>query len=378
MIAGQITANGANGGSNTASCAIGGGGGSGGGILLAGDDITVSGSISSAGGLGGPTNPNCGLPTFGGAGGDGRVKILHGSKVEVAEGAVVGRLTKGLAPPIPLRSQSHPDPKKIYNDGFLSLDVSWSKAFPTLQGYYVRLDTSPLDPPTAADSEFQAVDKVSFSPNDVLDGPNYVHVVSVDAQSAIGTVETVFPLQINTSGPSVSSSSHPGQTAFTSNTNPFFSWSYPQGDENVAGAFYVLDQFGTTVPSAADTAVPATQKQLLKSGVTEGVWVLHVVSIDTAGRLSKQAGHYRINIGIDPGSGAVLGRVVNNQAQAVQGATVSINRGLYETTTDTAGNFTLTGVTAGAWELSVKSGAATASKTITVTTNQTTPGDMTL
>ena len=51
---------------------------------------------------------------------------------------------------------------------------------------------------------------------------------------------------------------------------------------------------------------------------------------------------------------------------------------LYETTTDTAGNFTLTGVTAGAWELSVKSGAATASKTITVTTNQTTPGDMTL
>ncbi|MBA2543301.1 MAG: carboxypeptidase regulatory-like domain-containing protein [Deltaproteobacteria bacterium] len=377
-IAGQITANGANGGSNTQSCAIGGGGGSGGGILLAGDDITVSGSISSAGGLGGPTNPNCGLPLFGGVGGDGRVKILHGSKVEVAEGAVVGRLTKGLAPPIPLRSQSHPDPTKIYNDGFLSLDVSWSKAFPTLQGYYVRLDTAPLDPPTAADAEFQAVDKVSFSPNDVLDGANYVHVVSVDAQSAIGTVETVFPLQINTSGPSVTSSSHPGQTTFTSNTNPFFSWSYPQGDENVAGAYYVLDQFGTTVPSAADTAVPASQKQVLKSGIPEGVWVLHVVSIDTAGRLSKQAGHYRINIGTDPGAGAVLGRVVNNQSQAVQGATVSINRGLYETTTDSAGNFTLTGVTAGAWELSVKSGAATASKTITVTPNQTTPGDITL
>jgi hypothetical protein len=378
VIAGQITANGANGGSNTTGCAVGGGGGSGGGILLAGDDITVSGSISAAGGLGGPTNPNCGLPLFGGVGGDGRVKILHGAHVDVVAGGVVGRLTKGLAPPIPLRSLSHPDPTKIYNDGFLSLDVSWTKAFPSLQGYYVRLDNTPLSPPTAADAEFLSVDKVSFSPNDVSEGANFVHIVSVDAQSAIGTVETVFPLQINTQGPSVASSSHPDEATFTSNTNPFFTWNYPQGDENVAGAYYVLDQFGTTVPSAADTPVPATQKQLLKSGVTEGVWVLHVVSIDTAGRLSKQAGHYRVNIGTDPGAGAVIGRVVNAQALAVPNATVSINRGLYETTTDSAGNFTLTGVTAGSWELSVKSGAATSSKTITVVTNQTTPGDMTL
>lgn len=378
VIAGQLTAPGANGNSNTAQCVVGGGGGSGGGILLAGDSITVTGSISTAGGLGGPTNPNCGLPAFGGTGGEGRVKILHGSFVEVAEDAVIGRLTKGLAPPIPLRSTSHPDPERIYNDGFLSFDVSWSKAFPTLQGYYVRIDQQPLDPPTAADAQFQAVDKVSFSPNDVFDGENFVHVVSVDAQSAIGTVETVFRLQVNTSGPSLSSMSHPSQTTFTSNTNPFFQWNYPQGDDNVAGAYYVLDQFGDTVPTAADAQVPANQKQLLKSDVPEGVWVLHVVSIDTAGRLSKQAGHYRVNIGTDPGVGAVIGRVVDSQAQGVAGATVSINRGLYTTTTDGNGNFTLTAVTAGAWELSVKMGAATANKTITVTKDQTTPGDMTL
>jgi hypothetical protein len=376
-IAGQITANGANGGSSQ-SCAVGGGGGSGGGILLAGDDITVTGSISAAGGLGGPTNPACGFTPFGGAGGEGRVKILHGSHVEVAEGAVIGRLTKGLAPPIPLRSTSHPDPARIYNDGFLSFDVSWTKAFPSLMGYYVRLDSSPLGPPTAANGTFQAVDKVSFSPNDVADGENYVHVVSVDAQSAIGTIETVFPLQINTSGPSMTSQSHPSQTAFNNNTNPFFQWSYPQGDENVSGAYYVLDQFGDTVPGANDTKVPATQKQLQKSDVPAGVWVLHVVSIDTAGRLSKRAGHYRVNIGADPGAGAIVGRIVNAQAQAVSGATVSVNRGLYETTTDSLGNFTLTGVTAGTWELSVRSGAQASTKQITVTANQTTPGDMSL
>jgi len=378
-IAGQITANGANGGSNTQFCAVGGGGGSGGGVLLAGDSITVTGSISAAGGLGGPTNPNCGLSLFGGAGGDGRVKLLYGSHHEITDGAVVaGKLTQGLAPPIPLRSTSHPDPTRIYNDGFISLDVAWTKAFPTLQGYYVRLDTTPLSPPTAANASFQAVDKASFSPNDVQDGDNFVHVVSVDAQSAIGTVETVFHLQINTQGPSVVSSSHPNPNAFTDNTNPFFSWSYPQGDANVSGAYYVLDQFGKTVPSATDTQVPATQKQVLKSDVPPGVWVLHVVSIDTAGRLTKAAGHYRVNIGTDPGVGAVIGRVVDNQALAVSGATISINRGLYETTTDSAGNFTLTNVTAGSWELSVKLGAQQATKSIVVTKNQTTPGDMTL
>jgi len=379
VIAGQLTTNGANGGSNTQFCAVGGGGGSGGGVLLAGDDITITGSISAAGGLGGPSNINCGIAPFGGEGGDGRVKILHGSHIEVVDGAVVaGRLTQGLAPPIPLRSTSHPDPFRIYNDGFLAFDVAWTKAFPTVMGYYVTLDSSENNPPTAASGQFQAVDKASFSPNDIINGVNFVHIVSVDGLSAIGTVETVFRVQINTRGPAVSSRSHPSPTTFTSNTNPFFAWSYPQGDDNVAGAYYLLDQFGDTVPSATDTQVPATQKQLQKSGVPEGVWVMHVVSVDTAGRLSKAAGHYRVNIGTDPGNGAVIGRIVNTQSQGVAGATVKINRGLLTTTTDSSGNFTLPTVTAGAWELSVTSGAATATKNITVTKNQTTPGDMTL
>ncbi len=377
-IAGQLTANGANGGSNTTLCVIGGGGGSGGGVLLAGDDLTITGSISAAGGIGGPSNPSC-FSTGGGAGSEGRVKLLHGSHIEVIEGAVVaGTLTQGLAPPIPLRSASHPDPFRIYNDGFLSFDVSWSKAFPSLMGYYVRLDTTEFNPPRAADSQFQEIDQVSFSPNDINNGVNFVHVASVDSLSAVGTVETVFRVQINTQGPSVSSESHPSQATFTANTNPFFRWTYPQGDENVAGAYYILDQFGDTVPSAADTQVPANQKQLQKSGVVEGIHVLHVVSVDTAGRLSKQAGHYRVNIGTDPGNGAVIGRVVNAQQQGIAGATVTINRGLFTTTTDASGNYTLPTVTAGSWELSVKSGALAATKNITVVKTQTTPGDMTL
>jgi hypothetical protein len=377
VIAGQITANGSIGGNNT-QCVVGGGGGSGGGILIAGDDVTVTGSISAAGGQGGPSQTGCGVTAFGGAGGDGRVKILFGAKHMVMPGTpIIGVLTQGLLPPVPMRSVSHPDPTRIYNDGFLSLDLNWNKAFPTLQGYYVRLDQLVNKPPTAADGTFLPVDMVSFSPNDIMDGDNFVHIVSVDSQSAIGTVESVFRVQINTSGPSVSSTSHPNPNVFSSNTNPFFQWSYPQGDTNVSGTYYKLDNFGLTVPSAADTQLPATQKQLLKSDVPAGVWVLHVVSIDTAGRLTKTAGHFRVNIGTDPGAGAITGRIVNSASQPVSGASVTVNRGLFNATTDSNGMYSITAVTAGTWELSVKAGALSATKSITVMANQTAPGDMT-
>jgi hypothetical protein len=375
-ISGQITANGAN-GNTTTQCVVGGAGGSGGGILIMGDDVTVSGAISSAGGLGAPSASGCGVTAFGRAGGVGRVKILFGSHNDIST-MPTGRLTKGLAPPIPLKSTSHPDPTLVYNDGFLSLDLGWPKPFTTLQGYYVKLDASTINPPTPANGTFVGVEKVSFSPNDVHSGDNYVHIVSVDQMSAVGTVETTFHVRINTSGPSVSSTSHPNQTQFSNNVNPFFAWSYPQGDASVSGAYFVMDHFGLTVPATTDMKLPATQKQLLQSNTPAGVWVFHVVSIDQEGRLSKAAGHYRVNIGPDPGSGGIIGRVVNAQSQPVVGAHVTINRGLYNATTDGSGNYSIPTVTAGTWELNVTMGAASTTKSITIMPNMTAPGDVTL
>jgi len=377
VIAGQITANGTNGGTNT-QCFVGGGGASGGGVLVAGDDVTVTGSISTAGGLGGPSQSGCGVTAFGGAGGVGRVKILFGSTHEVT-GTLVGTLTQGLLPPVPLKSISHVDQNRIYNDGFLSLDVNWNKAFPSLQGYYVRLDTSPSGPPSAGNGMFLTTEQVSFQSSAVSDGDNYVHVASVDALSAIGTIETVFHVAINTRGPSLSSSSHPSPTVFSDNTSPFFSWSFPQGDMNVSGTHYVLDSFGDTVPTAADTQLPAGQKQLQLSGIAAGVHMLHVVSIDNAGRLTKAAGHYRINVGTDPGVGAISGQVVDAASVPVIGATVTLNRGLIPgSSTSTGGMYSITGIPAGTWELTVKLGARTATKSITVAKDGTASGNVTL
>jgi hypothetical protein len=374
-IAGQLTANGASGGPFVSpSGDYGGGGASGGGILLSGNSVTVTGAISTAGGPGGPSVS--GLP-FGQSGFPGGVKLLYGTGSNFGTATINGTQTTGLAPPVELASSSHPDPTLIYNDNFVSLDLNWKAPF-AVQGYYMLLNTTPVSPPTAANGTFQGATQASFSANNVTQGANYVHIVSVDQQSNIGSIENNFEIQINKAPPHVSSTSHPDPTQFYNDVNPYFSWTYPQGSASVSGAYYVFDHFGNTIPTTTDTKLPATQQQLLLPNVGAGVWVLHVISADSQGRLTKVAGNYRVNIGANPGSGGISGHVVNASSQPVTGAVISVNNGLYTTTTDSNGNYSIATVTAGQWQLSATSGALTGAQTITVTAGMTVAGDLTV
>lgn len=375
-MAGQILANGASGtASPTGSCYVPGSGGAGGGVLLVADDLTMSGLISTAGGAGGTPIPACTGTTSNGASGDlGRIKLLYGSKHDITGTTTSGRLTQGIAPPIPVTSTTHPSPDAIYNDGFLSLDINWAKSFPTTMGYYVLLDSTPIHPPTAANGTFQSVDQVSFSANDVSNGDNYVHIVTIDSMSQIGTIESNYHVKINTLPPVMSSQSHPSQTTFVNNTNPFFAWSYPQTDANVSAVYYVLDHFGDTVPALTSTALPATQKQLLQSGLDAGIWVLHVIAADKQGRLTKVAGNYRVSIGADPGIGNLTGTVTDAASAPVSGATVTLNHGLFDlgggtvgtVTTNSAGSFTLSNIPAGTWEVEVTLATRSAAKNVSI------------
>jgi hypothetical protein len=353
-IGGSLTANGESGFAGNSQACEGGGGASGGGILLLGNSVTVTGSIAVAGGPGGPAGGLC-PSSPGQPGGDGRVKILYGTTNDFGSATITGSVTSGLAPPFPLASSTHPDPTLVYNDNFVSLDLTWTAPF-AAQGYYVLLDNAPDDPPTAANGTFQAADQASFSTTSVSQGPNYIHIVSEDQQSNIGAIESNFEVQINTEPPSVSSSSNPSQTTFYETANPFFSWSYPQGGgSNVSGVYYVVDHLGLTVPATTDTLLPATQTNLQLENVAAGVWVLHVVSADSQGRLTKAAGNYRFNIGADPGTGGISGSVTTSSSQPVVGATVSVNDGLYSATTNSAGDYSITTVTAGDWTVTATS-----------------------
>jgi hypothetical protein len=130
----------------------------------------------------------------------------------------------------------------------------------------------------------------------------------------------------------------------------------------------VFDHFGDTLPTVADTALATSQKQLLVSNVADGIWVLHVIAEDTQGHLTKKAAHVVVRIGTDPGTGTVFGSVFDNANHPVPNAIVRVNRGLFTATTNAQGSYTITGVAAGTWEISVLDRNA-APQTLTVTAN---------
>jgi len=379
-IAGTVTANGQNG--SPASSYSGGGGGSGGGILVAANSLTVTGVVNAVGGSGGAGPTYC---ENGSAGGQGRVKLLHGATKSIT-GTIAGQKTEGILPPLQITSSTHPDPGLIYNDDFGTVAITWNRAFGSVQGYYALVNTNASTVPTPANATFIEKELTAYDRSKVVAGNNYFHIASIDSMSNVGTVENWFKVQVNTTPPALTSSSHPSMTTWSSNTTAFFAWTLPNADGNHAGFYYVLDHQGRTVPTKTDTFLPITQKSLIRSGLVDGVWAFHVVSVDQRGYLTRQAGHYRVRIGADPGVGSITG-TVSSGGSNVTGALVTINNGLFsfsgeapDQTTNTAGAYSFpAAVPAGTWQVTVsKTGYKTKTTSITVTSSATATLNVTL
>ncbi len=280
-----------------------------------------------------------------------------------------------LSIPINLVSSSHPDPNLWYNDGLGDWLISWNKPFPDVFGYYYILSTSPTGTPTAANGtflqqEFYAVPAATLKP-----GPNYFHIVSVDPSSTVSTVDNVLQVQINTTPPTVASSSHPRQGTWYANNVVYLAWINPVADANFTGYYYILDHFADTVPTAVTgTSLPVTQKQLIIPGLSDGVWVFHLVNIDTQGATTKTAALYKLYIGSNPGTGNLSGTVVDGTGAPLGGVDISINRGLFGAVSNSNGSYTFNNnLIAGTWEVTAsKLGYSPQITTITVNTSQAT------
>ena len=367
-MAGFLTANGTNGGDYTATYGGGGGGGAGGGILLAATgNVVVSGNISATGGGGGRGYNG----SFGGGGGQGRVRTLTGGTTMVT-GSIAGQRTDGLLPPTTITSSTHPNQDLIYNDDFDQVQMSWVSPFASRQGYYHMLNTTLWQVPTPGTGKFVNTEMVSFPASAVATGENYFHITPVDAMSNVGTVENTFRIQINRTPPSVASSSHGSSTTWYDNPDVFFEWNFPVSENNVKGVYYVLDNYGDTIPDKSATFVPLPQKKILRSMVSNGIWVMHVLAMDQQGYLTKAATHLRVNVGMNPGTGGVLGLVTDSMGKPLDGALVKLNRGLYTQSTNSSGNYNITGVSAGTYELKVSKSGKTATQMVTVTKDMTT------
>lgn len=150
----------------------------------------------------------------------------------------------------------------------------------------------------------------------------------------------------------VSSPSHPDELSWNPKRDAFLTWTFPVPDQKTKGIYYVLDHYGDTMPTARAKFVPATQKQLLKTGLRPGIWVFHFVWADTQGRLSRKVVHYQLRIGTDPGTEIIQGTVYDDANQPLSSATLTINRGLFPNqTTDSMGKFAWGKIPIGAWSI---------------------------
>lgn len=377
-LAGQITANGAN-GLGYVSSYYGAGGGSGGGILVAGNHVRVSGTISAVGGTGGPGASSY---YFGQNGGNGRIRLLHGASVDESGSVISGTVTRGVLPPIEIYSSTHPNPNLFYNDGFATVGLTWSRPFTPLTGYYWFPDNSGgTVVPSPSNAWFASTELISFPVDQLTNGTNIFRFVSVTPTAEVGGVYSNFRVQLNTLPPTIRSTSHPSPTSWSSNHDVFLSWTLPHTDENYRGVYYVWDHNGDTVPTTSSTFLPLSQKQILLSGVADGVWALHVVSADTMNYLTHAAAHYRVMVGADPGNGTVFGQITDSTTSAaVRGAEVSINGNLFgPVTTNSTGNYNLPNIPAGSWDVTVQApGYVPARTNVTVTASMSSASNIAL
>jgi hypothetical protein len=366
-IKGSITANGLSG----SGCA---GGGSGGGIVLrATDSLIFSGSASVAGGVAG---------TNAGAGAQGTIKLLHGNTKSIT-GVTTGKVFASYMPPNDLSSATHPNPQRWYNDDAANFEIAWSNPFTQSGGYYPNLNTTYAYIPGPSNSLYQTPEMVQVAASKLVAGSNYLHVAVIGPAFDPSTIEGRFLIKINTAPPSITSQSHASETTWYSNFNPFLEWTLPKPDDNTTKFYYVLDRFYDTQPDKSATSIPmnladpASSKRLLLniSTASPGIWFFHLIAEDTMGYLTKQAARFRLQIGADPGKGGVSGTITDSTTGGfVNGATVTLNRGVHTVTTNAQGAYAFTNNTVFAQDYEVrvtKTGYKPGTQTVSVKTAQT-------
>lgn len=339
-VKGQVTSNGT-------------GSGTGGSILLAADTLSGNGAIQATGGAA------------------GYVKLVHGA-TDGFTGSVTGTTVRSVMPPLDVVSGSHPTPGTWYNDGLGDLFLAWTKPFPTANGYYYKVSTgiSTLPSQAAGNGTFLQAESLRVPADQLGQGTNYFHLVSVDSSFNVGTVKSTFSVNVNTQPPSVASASHPSERTWYSNPALFFSWTHPQADANFTGSYYVFDKFANTVPAAVPQNF-TTNKQVLLANTPDGIWVFHLVNRDTRGAITKEAAHYVVYVGTAPAKENISGSVfdASNNNQPLSGVTITVNRGLFDQTSTSAGTYTFGGqLYVGQWELTAsKPGYRSQTKMVTLT-----------
>ncbi len=103
---------------------------------------------------------------------------------------------------------------------------------------------------------------------------------------------TVTPDRTPPAPPALHSLTHPSGTSWYASANPAFTWTPPADASGIAGYSYLLDQNAISLPDeSSDTQTGSASW----TGLTDGIWYLHVRAVDGAGNWGAAA-HRAIRI----------------------------------------------------------------------------------
>ncbi|MFW9923366.1 MAG: Ig-like domain-containing protein [Candidatus Thorarchaeota archaeon] len=105
--------------------------------------------------------------------------------------------------------------------------------------------------------------------------------------------------------PEISSVTHPNSYTWSSNNNPTFNWTKPVDVNGIVGYYYLIDKNPWTIPTAA-TGLYTSFEGTAITGLTDGIWYLHVVAKDGANNVGTLADHYRISVDISSPTVSIL------------------------------------------------------------------------
>jgi hypothetical protein len=246
-----------------------------------------------------------------------------------------------VMPPTPIESPTHPS-GTTWNLAGDEVVVTWNRPFASVRGYYVATGEVTPGPATGT---LRTTESIAIPIEDFGPGDNRVRIVSVNADSEIGTHFEELVVRLNVASPSVGSSSHPNELAWGGADDVFLSWSDPPGEPagTFTGYLYAWDHEADTVPDAA-TGTFDDRRMLLLSDQAPGIWYFHIVVLDNLGRPSPTTAHYQVRIGAEPGYGNVAGTVTDMATgMPIDRASVLVSGGLLRTRSGATGDYTFRG-----------------------------------
>jgi predicted RNase H-like HicB family nuclease len=198
------------------------------------------------------------------------------------------------ADPPTVESPSHPDPLRWFNTSQVQLTWTPPQDLSGITGYYTLLDQRPESVPTPHSGTFTLGQGAAYTGKG--DGVWWFHIVSADAAGNIGTEAAHRCVRIDTwaAPPEISSPTHPAGT-WVSSGRVVVELVPPQDLSGTVGYYYIVDKDRLSVPSA-EKGTYTGERTLEFSGLSDGMWYVHVVSKDAAGNVGVEAAHLAVRI----------------------------------------------------------------------------------